>query len=112
VRRRHKRGCVTFGHFFAIETGAFSFPVNDCAGQDLDDHDGLNCCAAWSRQGPSPYGRQTAPSVCVGEDDDASRQDAEHAVIALERGGLAVAGPVGLEGELCGFAIVEEAGDF
>ncbi len=46
----------------------------------------------------------------AGEDDDAGWQDVEHAVVALEGRGLAVAAPVGLEGDLPDLAVIGVAG--
>jgi len=36
----------------------------------------------------------------AGEDDDADRYDGQHLIVALERRGFGVFGPVGLEGDL------------
>ena len=43
------------------------------------------------------------------EDDDASGHDLQHAVVALEGSGLAVGGPVGLEGDLRHLAMIGPA---
>ena len=45
-----------------------------------------------------------------GKTHDADRQDVQHLVVALERRGLGVLGPVGLEGDLRNLAVVGPAG--
>ena len=45
-----------------------------------------------------------------GNDQDADRQRLEHRVVALERRGLGVLGPVGLEGDLRHLAVIGPAG--
>jgi hypothetical protein len=54
--------------------------------------------------------RALAGDAGAGEDHNTGWQDFEHAVIALERRGLAVAGPVGPEGDLRDLAVIGPAG--
>ena len=53
---------------------------------------------------------EIAGDAGAGEDDDARGHDLEHAVVALEGSGLAVGGPVGLEGDLRDLAMIGPAG--
>ncbi len=53
---------------------------------------------------------QVGGDAGAGKNDDADGQDVQHLVIALERGGFGVAGPVGLEGDLRHLAAVGPAG--
>ena len=53
---------------------------------------------------------EVAGNAGAGEDDDAHRHEFEHAVVALEGCGLAVAGPVGLERDLRDAAVIGPAG--
>ena len=54
--------------------------------------------------------REIAGNAGTGKDDDAHRHDLEHTVVALERSGLTVAGPIGLERDLRDAALVGPAG--
>jgi hypothetical protein len=63
----------------------------------------------WDAKLPGLIG-EIAGDAGAGEDDDACRHDVEHAVVALEGRGLAVTGPVGLEGNLRDIAAVGLAG--
>src|SRR5208337_1763967 len=53
---------------------------------------------------------EIAGDAGAGEDDDARGHDLKHVIVAFERRGLAVGGPVGLEGDLRDLAMIGPAG--